>query len=134
MSRHFFTKTLMGVGLYILSQGGVHAANPVYVYGVASCLGDTVVYVTTLQSPEEATIDTKTSFLAQRSQYSQQLERYLRDREGRAYTAATIFAKTRRKAEKSLLALRRRLSREASSKLIEISSDDFHFAAPQAAE
>ena len=80
---------------------------PIYAFGYATCLGDSTVYTSAIQQLEGAQLTKKKSMLVNREQYSHQMERYMRSTDGKVYTCAIFYAKSRKKAEKQMVSLRR---------------------------
>jgi hypothetical protein len=79
-----------------------------YMFGFAASFNDTIVHFTNVMEVDSVWYDTKTKFLLGRDHYSRQLKDYLATKENLPQrTCVTIFAKTRSKAEKKLVKLRR---------------------------
>lgn len=103
----------------------------VYAFGYATCLGDTVAYLSEIQQLDSAKIDSKTKALEDCAAYSHQLEQTLRQRDGRHYTAAIFFTTDRKKIEKQFLRVKKTAQRTKSNtvgvKLESLTAQDFTF-------
>lgn len=106
---------------------------PIYAFGYATCLGDSTVYTSAIQQLEGAQLTKKKSMLVNREQYSHQMERYMRSTDGKVYTCAIFYAKSRKKAEKQMVSLRRQCARQ-KEKMVELPADAFAFTALTAKE
>lgn len=111
------------------ARGGLDKT--VYAFGYATCLGDTVAYISEIQQLDSAKIDSKTKALEDCAAYSHQLEQTLRLRDGRHYTAAIFFATDRKKIEKEFLRVKKTALRKKSTtvgvKIESLSTQDFTF-------
>lgn len=86
---------------------------PVYLFGFAISLVDSLGYLTDVQYIESSYVDTKTDFLVGRSMYSVQLQQYLQQTEGCKHPITSIFfGGKKEKMEKKLLSIRHRYERE----------------------
>lgn len=132
ISRALLSLALVSCSLSAYS-GGEKTSPTVYAFGVASSLGDTVVYVTAIETLDGATLDASTAFLNDRSHYSRQLESALQSAHGGHFTATLCFSTKRRKVEKQLLALRRRLLRDTTQTMVNLSAEEFSFRLPETA-
>lgn len=112
----------------VITADAKRPAKPIYAFGYANCLGDSTVYVSAIQPLEGARLTRKKSMLIGREQYAQQMEQYMRTTDGKPYTCAIFFAKSRKKAEKQFLSLRRQCARQ-KEKMVEISAGTFAFTA-----
>lgn len=106
---------------------------PIFAFGYATCLGDSTVYVSAIQQLEGAQLTKKKSMLVSREQYSHQMEQYMRSTDGKVYTCAIFYAKSRKKAEKQYVSLRRQCNRQ-KEKMVELPADAFAFTALTAEE
>lgn len=100
----------------------------VYAFGFGTCLGDTVVYVSSVQQLENAQINHKTGFLENRSDYSYEMERKLQTLYNKAFTCTIIFATEKSKAEKQYLKLKKHLLKDKSLRVEYLTSTDFQFS------
>lgn len=81
----------------------------IYLFGYSTCLSDTVVYITEVQSLDGVEL-TKEKFLKDRQEYSAQLKTYLEPVCGVAHqTAAVFYGQNKKKVEKKYLKLRKNL-------------------------
>lgn len=138
LSKHTFTtlrRTTLALALCFTAALAASARGgsdkTVYAFGYATCLGDTVAYISEIQQLDSARIAPKTKFLEDRSAYAQQLEQALRRRDGRHYTAAVFYATDRKKIEKQFLRVKKTAQRKKSTtvgiKFETLSAQDFTF-------
>ena len=93
---------------------------PVYMFGVAASLLDSVVYVTDLQYVDSAYVDDKSGFLMERPLYTLQLQQFVEGSEKRQnLTCVVFFHKKKAKAEKKLQKIKKKFR----------ASKDLHLAA-----
>lgn len=82
---------------------------PVYLFGFATSIVDSLAYVTSVQYIESSYIDTKTKFLIGRNMYSVQLQDYLGKNQDCKHPVTSIFfGYKKEKLEKKLLSIRNR--------------------------
>lgn len=132
----------MKKGLFILTLllGGtcisnIFAANKVkqervYMLGYAVSLLDSTAYVTGIQALDTCYIDTKTGFLLNRPQYSEQLHTYLlENKQVNNITCSIFFSEKKLKLEKVLSKLTTKIASKEGLKLNALDASDFHFQA-----
>lgn len=101
------------VALPIASMAQKDGAKGVYAFGYATCLGDSVAYITGIQRLDSAVVNKKTATLEHREYYSRQLEQALAGQfVGKHYTCALFFAKEKEKVEKQYVNLMKTLSKD----------------------
>ncbi len=84
-----------------LTAGTKGEKKGVYMYGIATSLMDSVVYVTDIQQLEGAVVNSKNGFLEARSLYSEQLRAFLEQQGGRGnMTCAVCFHEKKHKIQK----------------------------------
>ena len=110
-----------------LSLQAANKLTTVYMCGFAASFNDSTVYFTTLQKVDSAYIDSKTKFLYSRENYSYQLRDYLSNHAAPNYTCATIFALSRKAAEKKYTKLRKRYLQGGKYTVKDITQTDFMF-------
>ncbi len=100
-------------------------------FGVGINFTDSTAYLSAVQRIEAVPLDASKKFLLNRYAYSEQLYRYLYTQaEKRNETCLVFYARSRRRAEKDYLRLRRRLHKERGQhNVVEIPGDAFHFTA-----
>lgn len=112
--------------------GGVHAKKDkkdveVYLCGVASAFGDTIVSITDIQMISGSDLLDKNGFLLARNQYAYQFKGYLENTENLPHrTCAILFAKKKSKLENQIRKLKEQYS-GGSMKLKMVDSDKFKF-------
>lgn len=100
----------------------------VYAFAVGTSLKDSTVYISSIQTLENATIESKKKFLQDRHIYSQQFKVYLNGQAGQPCTCALFFSTRKAKLEKEVLKLRKLYNRPKTQKLLkEVSEQDFQF-------
>ena len=73
----------------------------VYLFGFSACFNDSIVYFTDIQKMDNVLLEKKTGFMLSRDQYSYQLRDFLANQKGMPNrTCVTMFAKSRKQAEK----------------------------------
>lgn len=115
------------VAFAALSLQAANKPTKVYMYGFAASFNDSTVYFTTLQEVDSAYIDSKTKFLYSRENYSYQLHDYLSAHGAADYTCATIFALSRKAAEKKYAKLHKRYTQGGKYTVKDLSQTDFLF-------
>ncbi len=108
---------------------GKERDNTVYAFGFGTCLGDSIVYLTTIQPIDSAKTNRKTGFLIERNAYSAEMEQNLRRKYGQHFTCAVFYDTKKDKLEKQYLKLRKQLARDKSVRLEELPPTDFAFSA-----
>lgn len=99
----------------------------VYLCGVASAFGDTIISITDIQKLSGTELLDKNDFLFARNQYAYQFKGYLENTENLPYrTCAILFAKKKSKLEKRIQKLKAQYD-GGSMKLRTIGSDKFKF-------
>ena len=98
-----------------------------YMYGFAASFNDSTVYLTDIQEVDSAWTDVKTGFLYSRDNYSYQLRDYLKKTGVPHPTCITVYAKTRKEAEKKYVAMKRRYTTKGNYIVKYIESTDFGF-------
>ena len=91
------------------------AAKPsgrVWVFGVATVLNDSVVYMTDIQQLDSANIYGKGKFLYSRNNYSYQLRDHMAKTGIDNAMCVTVFATSQKDIEKKYLALRKKFSKK----------------------
>ena len=114
MNKRYFLSTFLLTMALCLS-----AAKPsgrVWVFGVATVLNDSVVYMTDIQQLDSASIYGKGKFLYSRNNYSYQLRDHLEKAGIANAMCVTTFATSQKDIEKKYLALRKRLSKKPHQK------------------
>ena len=99
---------LMAVAMQAKDDGKI------YVFGVSTSFNDSIVYLSSVQDLQGASLQKKTGFLEYRSFYSAEFQHFLESN----------------KLEKKYLKLRKRLSKGKPDTLKEISASDFQFSVP----
>lgn len=135
MRNSIFGKFLPLIALFLLTLSTVATAsakgdkgNKVYAFGYATCLGDTMVYLSAIQVLDSAQVDAKTGFLINRADYSRQMEQAMKGRFGKPYTCAVMFGTNRSKLEKTYLSIKRHTEHDKSFRLSLLTIKDFKFS------
>jgi hypothetical protein len=105
-----------------------------YMFGFAASFNDTIVHFTDVQEVDSAWMNNRNGFLLGREFYSGQLRDYLRNQQQMtARTCLIMFSKSRSKAEKKLVKLRKLYTNSKDGKkhfdVRYLSESDFHFKA-----
>lgn len=104
----------------------------VYLFGVGSAFGDTIVHFTSIVELKDVTLEKKTKFLPMREAYSFQLKAYLEGRLGLTQqTCCIIFSKNKKKLSKKYYKLKKTYLEDSGSVLKIIGEDEFTFVKPQ---
>lgn len=106
----------------------------VYAFGFSACFTDSVVYFTDIQRLDGATIDSKTKFLADRSQYTSQMREYFNNNGLPNRTCVIIYALSQNDAEKQLVKLRNKYSKGGRYDIKYLAANDFAFKIPASVE
>ena len=106
--------------------------NKVYIFGVGSAFGDTIVHFTSIIELDNITLEKKTKFLPMRSIYSLQLKAYLEGTLGlNQQTCCVIFSTNKKKISKKYYKLKKEYLENSGSTLKIIGEDDFKFVQTQ---
>ena len=109
----------------------------VYLFGFSGSFTDSLIYITDIQDVQKAWMDNKTKFLLGRDNYSYQLKNYLSDQKQEPNRICVVFfAKTKKKAEKMYLKLRKKYTnnKKASYNIRYITQQEFKFEAVDMSE
>lgn len=99
--------------LFTTSMAQKSNGRGLYAFGYATCLGDSVAYITGIQYLDSATVNKKTGFMEHREYYARQMEKALASQYvGKHYTCALFFSKDKSKLEKQYTDLRKSLNRD----------------------
>ncbi len=103
MNKRLWTGLVMCVmTLAIVTAKTKEPVNGVYMYGMATSLMDSVVYVTDIQYVAKAVLNAKTAFLEARTMYSEQLRKHLEQQGLSSHiTCAVSFNVNKQKLEKA---------------------------------
>lgn len=103
-------------------------AGTVWLYGCATCLGDSVVYFTAVQQLDGVKINDKDHQLTHGAELATQLETALSQRYGGHFTAGIFFDAKRSKAEDSYLkTLKHQGKSKAITSVVKLTADEFRF-------
>ncbi len=130
MFKHLSLTLLLAV--FIFSAGtasGQKQDTPIYAFGYCTCIGDSVAYVSAIQVLPGAVLNKKTDFLENINLYSNEMERSMRSRYGKHFTAAVFFSDKKEKIEKKYVKLRKRIinNKKKGLRLVEMPATDFQF-------
>ncbi len=99
----------------------------VYIFGFAASLSDSLAFQTDIQVLDSAYVY-RNGFLADRTQYSAQLQQKVQQMTGREnMVCAVYFAKKKDKLEKRYMKLKRRYARDHAVVVQPLNSDEFRF-------
>lgn len=100
----------------------------VYILGFAASFLDSIAYVTGIQSLDTGYIDTKTGFLLNRPEYSEQLHAYLTEsKQMNNVICSVFFSEKKQRLEKTLSKLTFKTTNKEGLKLNALDTSDFHF-------
>ncbi len=112
-----------------LTAGTKGEKSSVYMYGIATSLMDSVVYVTDIQQVEGVVVDSKSGFLEARSLYSEQLRSFLEQQNNKGnMTCAVCFHTKKHKVQKKYQKLLGKYAKKGIL-LNTLKSDEFKFEA-----
>lgn len=118
----------------ILTVGSAQAkgkkTRQVYAFAFGTCLNDSVVYLSAIETLPDAELDRKTQFLNNRSTYSNRLKFYLDGKYNRTHTCAVFFGEKKDALEKTYVQLRRNYNKDKHAVLVEIPLTDFKISVP----
>ena len=103
MNKRLWTGLLMCVmAMAIVTAKTKEPVKGVYMYGMATSLMDSVVYITDIQYVDKAVLNAKTAFLEARTMYSEQLRKHLEQQGLSSHiTCAVSFNVNKQKLEKA---------------------------------
>ena len=103
----------------------------VWAFGFAENLNDTLVYLSPVQELVGAELEKNTEFLMFREDYALQMKQKMENTYPGGYVCSVIYAKSKEKAEKKYLKVRREQRRRYQTLLIELTKEEFLFKARQ---
>ncbi len=106
------------------------AGNPtgkVYIFGFATTLNDSTIYLTDIQQLDSAVVYGKGNFLYSRNNYSYQLHGHMEKIGVPNAMCVTSFATTQKKIEKKYLALRKKYTKKGNYTIKYIEKADFTY-------
>lgn len=120
---------LLSFSATVSAKSKKNASNSItlYMYGVSTSFNDSTVYITDVQEVENAYIQNK-RFLGGAREYAEQMNSYCTANYGDRRTNAIFFKKTRVKAEKAYVKLRKRYAKHGIE-LQAIPTGSFNFKA-----
>ncbi|MBR3478388.1 MAG: hypothetical protein IKH43_04755 [Bacteroidaceae bacterium] len=105
---------------------------PVYMFAISAQFGDSVVYVTNLQKVDDAQLTRKYDYLAFRSEYSHQFNKYVTSSYFKEnQVTSVVFDKNRKKALKRFNKILKLYEHDRGMHLMLVTDDRFHFTAIQ---
>jgi hypothetical protein len=103
-------------------------ADKVYIFGVGSAFGDTIIHFTSIIEMENITLEKKTGFLPYRSVYSMQLKAYLEGTLGlHQQTCCVMFSTSKKKISKKYYKLKKAYLKNSENVLKIIGENEFAF-------
>ena len=101
-------------------------AKHLYMFGFAASFKDSTIYVTDIQGVEGCWIDSKTKFLKDRDQYSEQMRTYLEEKANQPGRVCVVFfATNKKKAEKQYVKLMKKYKTGYDIQYVSISQFKF---------
>lgn len=114
--------------LFAFVQTKAKDTEKIYMFAVSESFKDTIVYVTEIQSPENASLQKRTRFLLGRAAYGQQLKEYLTRQMGQSNRmVALFFSKKKGRIEKRYQKICNRFLADKTKHLEKITKEDFLF-------
>lgn len=118
---------LVAFAICTVAQAQEAQRQRVYIFGFAASLGDSLAFQTDIQALDSAYLY-KNGFLADRAQYSSQLQEAVKQLSGREnMICAVYFDKNKAKLEKKFMKLKRRYARDHAVMVQPLNSDAFSF-------
>ena len=124
--RFFFLALIIACSSVSVCAKGGSDDGKLYVFGVATSLGDTTVYLSSIQDIE-GVINSKSAFFDNCQTYVRQMETYLQEQTGQYFTCAFFFSPKKKKADKKWAAVRKNLNKEQRNNILLIPDKDFRF-------
>ncbi len=125
--------TLFLVFATLLALGNTAAAQKqakdIYAFGYATCLGDSVAYVSAIQVLPDGQMKGKTDILENWNVYASQMEHAMKAQYGKPFTCSVFYSENKTELEKRFLKIRRRIADEKSLRLEELPATAFKFQA-----
>ncbi len=131
MNKRLWTGLLMCVmAMAIVTAKTKEPVKGVYMYGMATSLMDSVVYITDIQYVDKAVLNAKTSFLEARTMYSEQLRSHLEQQGLPPYmTCAVSFNVKKQKLDKAYQKALAKYNKMKGMKLNVLNNSKFVFKA-----
>lgn len=134
---HFNMKRYLRIALLffllaVISPNAIQARNITeekegYIFGYATCLGDSVVYLSEIQPIQGVIINRKTGLAEMQSQYSHEFEQALKHKYNKHFTCAVYVSNNKHALEKKFIAITRNLSKNKSVKVGHVGQSEFQF-------
>ena len=131
MTKQLTLRLLLALAPFFACCAGADAQKTatIYVFGTATSLGDSVVYLSDIQELPSVLMNNKTSSPQYASLFSRQMEDALTAREGKRFTASFHYATTKKKIEKIYLDVRKHLRKGGHTEVRALTKDEFQYAA-----
>ncbi|WP_146154257.1 hypothetical protein [Prevotella sp. oral taxon 376] len=116
--------------LMLLVAMNVSASNKkatIYAFGFSASFNDSTVYFTDVQQIDNATIESKSKFLSGRTEYADQFRDYFNSIGLEHRTCIILYSLTLKNAEKKLVKLRKRYSKDGHYKVKYLTGNEFKF-------
>ena len=131
MKRHLRI-ALLFLLLAIISPNAIQARKVThekesYIFGYATCLGDSVIYLSEIQPLHGAIVNKKTGLAEMQSQYSHEFEQALKNKYNKHFTCAVYVSNNKHALEKRFITITKNLSKNKSIKAIYIGQGEFQF-------
>ncbi len=129
----FFAFLAVSIGIQARTAGSPEKT--IYAFGFSTSLTDSTIYLTPISTLPGASIDKKTHFLNDRTEYTHQLKTFLESKYPGHQTSVIFFNTSRKKLENQYVKVRRSAKKNAANKVVELEGNTFKFAAaPQVTE
>ena len=131
MNKRLWTGLLMcAMAMVIVTAKTKEPVKGVYMYGMATSLMDSVVYITDIQYVDKAVLNAKTSFLEARTMYSEQLRSHLEQQGLPPHMTCTVsFNVKKQKLEKAYQKALAKYNKMKGMKLNVLNNNKFVFKA-----
>ncbi len=120
---------LFAIGIGAQAHTAGKPEKTIYAFGFSTSLADSTVYLTQISTLPGASVDSKTHFLNDRTDYTQQLKTFLEAQYPGHQTSVIFFNTSRKKLESQYIKVRRSAKKGAQNKVVELEGNAFKFAA-----
>lgn len=128
MTRHlqaFLATIILAFTFCTSAQAKGKTEKVIYAFAYGTCFNDSTVYLSSIERINDASIDNKTNFLENRSDYANALKKYLDGKYKKPHTCTVFYATKREKIEKKYVKIRHNANRDKHTQLVEIPVTDF---------
>lgn len=130
MKHHLLKATFVALAVFsssFLYAKAENAGNDNYIFGCATCLGDSIIYISDIQSLQGITLNKKNGLAEMHHDYAHEFESALNDKYNKHFTCALFVSTKKKDVEKKYLGILKRMSKNKSIKIEHVGISEFQF-------